>query len=135
MIDMKLAPYAIFLLRFMTGVALIAHSAYLKIFVFTMSGTSQFFVSLGLPGWLAWITLFVEIISGIMLIFGLKPRLGALIAIPGLAGATWAHSSNGWLFSNTNGGWEYPLFWTLTLVVLVLSGDGKWTLIPSVKRE
>jgi putative oxidoreductase len=135
MTDKILAPYGIFLLRITTGIALLAHSAYLKIFIFTMPGTSSFFESLGLPGWMAWATLIVEIVSGTMLIFGIKPRLGALIAVPGMSGAVWAHAGNGWLFSNVNGGWEYPFFWTCTLVALVLLGDGKFTLIPTFTRR
>lgn len=135
MVDKKLAPYAILLLRIICGIALILHSAYLKIFVFTMDGTIQFFESLGLPWWGAWITLIIEISTGIMLILGIKPRLGAIIAIPGLLGATWAHSGNGWLFSNTGGGWEYPLFWTLSLLVIALAGDGKMTLISTSNKE
>lgn len=135
MIEEKLAPYGILFLRLIAGVALMMHSAYLKIFIFTMPGTSSFFESLGLPGWMAWATLIVEIVSGTMLIFGLKPRLGALIAMPGMVGAVWAHSGNGWLFSNVNGGWEYPLFWMFTLFSLVLLGDGKWALIPTFKRK
>lgn len=135
MIDKILAPYGILLLRLTAGIALIGHSAYLKIFIFTMSGTSSFFESLGLPGWMAWATLIIEMISGSMLIFGIKPRLGAFIAIPGMSGAVWAHSGNGWLFSNVNGGWEYPLFWTCTLITLVLSGDGKWAILPTSNRK
>ncbi|MFP3681415.1 DoxX family membrane protein, partial [Pseudomonas sp. SIMBA_041] len=41
-----------------------------------MPGTAQFFVSLGLPGWLAYVTTFVELIGGIALLLGEHP--GAL---------------------------------------------------------
>ena len=34
----------------------------------------------------------------------------------------------GWLFSAANGGWEYPAFWTVTLVVQALLGDGAFAL-------
>jgi putative oxidoreductase len=40
--------------------------------------------------------------------------------VPVLAGALWAHSGNGWVFSNPNGGWEYPLFLIVTAVVVAL---------------
>lgn len=86
-----------------------------------MSGTVAFFESIGLPGLLAWVTLLVEIVTGAMLIFKIKPHLAATAAIPVLLGATWAHSSNGWLFSNAGGGWEYPLFWTMTLLSIALT--------------
>lgn len=108
-------------LRLTAGVALITHSFYLKVFVFTMSGTVAFFESIGLPGFLAWVTLLVEIITGVMLVFKIKPHIAAVSAVPVLLGATWAHSGNGWLFSNTGGGWEYPLFWTMTLISIALT--------------
>ncbi|MGO3984297.1 DoxX family protein [Pseudomonas sp. SAS7] len=109
------------LLRLTAGIALITHSLYLKVFIFTMSGTVAFFESIGLPGLLAWVTLLVEIVTGAMLIFKIKPHLAATAAVPVLLGATWAHSSNGWLFSNAGGGWEYPLFWTMTLLSIALT--------------
>ena len=54
--------------------------------------------------------------------------------MPVLLGATWAHSGNGWLFTSPNGGWEYPAFWTIALVVQALLGDGAFALRPSDAR-
>ncbi|WP_105385087.1 DoxX family protein [Neorhizobium alkalisoli] len=133
MIDMKYAPYGILLLRILTGVALLAHSLYLKVFVLTMPVTVGFFQSLGLPGPMAWLILFVEIITGVTLILGIKPRFAAAAAAAVLLGATWAHSGNGWEFSSTGGGWEYPIFWSLALVSIALLGDGAHALIPSFR--
>ncbi|CAN7661020.1 DoxX family protein [Pararhizobium sp. LjRoot238] len=135
MIDTKLAPYGILLLRILTGVALLAHSLYLKVFVLTMPATVGFFQSLGLPGPLAWAILFIEIIAGTMLIFGIKPRFAALAGAVVLLGATWAHSGNGWEFSSAGGGWEYPFFWCLALIAIALIGDGAHTLVPSFRQS
>jgi len=44
--------------------------------------------------------------------------------VPVLLGATWAHAGNGWLFTSPNGGWEYPAFWTVALIVQAFLGDG-----------
>lgn len=115
------AAFGAFVLRLTAGVALLVHSLYLKIFIFTMPGTVSFFKAIGLPGNLAWIVLIVEAVTGSMIVVGFKTRYAALAAIPVLLGATWAHSSNGWLFSNSGGGWEYPLFWTFVLVSIALS--------------
>jgi putative oxidoreductase len=41
------------------------------------------------------------------------------------------HGKNGWLFSNKDGGWEYPAFWAAALVVVFLMGDGAGTLLHS----
>jgi putative oxidoreductase len=131
MIDPRTAPYAALVLRLTLGAALLAHSAYLKVFVFTMAGTVGFFESVGLPGALAWVTLAVEVLAGAMLVLGVRSREAALLALPVLVGATWAHSGAGWVFTSPNGGWEYPLFWSLALVAQALLGDGAFALAPS----
>lgn len=131
MIDLRTAPYAALVLRLTIGTALIAHSLFLKVFVFTMPGTVRFFESIGLPGALAWATLLAEAIAGVMLVLGVRSREAALLALPFLLGATWAHSGSGWLFTSPNGGWEYPLFWSLALAAQALLGDGAFALSPS----
>jgi putative oxidoreductase len=122
------------LLRVSLGTMFIAH-ALLKYLVFTLPGTAQFFVSLGLPGVLGYATFAIELVGGVMLIAGVGTRIVSLALIPVLLGATWAHSGNGWLFSAPNGGWEYPAFWTITLVVQALLGDGMYVLRPSARQS
>ncbi len=121
--DTRLTDAAALLLRLSLGTMFIAH-ALLKYFVFTPAGTAQFFASLGLPGALGYVTIAVELIGGVLLILGLRTRVVALALVPVLLGATWAHSGNGWLFTSPHGGWEYPAFWTVTLIVQALIGDG-----------
>ena len=41
------------------------------------------------------------------------------------------HGRNGWMFSNKGGGWEYPAFWTVALIVQSLLGDGPFALLSS----
>jgi putative oxidoreductase len=51
---------------------------------------------------------------------------------PALIGAIiWVHASNGWVFTATNGGWEYPAFLIVVSVVQFLLGDGAYALAPS----
>jgi putative oxidoreductase len=111
-------------------VMFIAH-ALLKIVVFTPAGTAQFFTSLGLPGELAYVTIAAELVGGAALIAGLYPRAVALALVPILLGATWAHAGNGWLFTATGGGWEYPLFLSFAAIVQALLGDGAYALRPT----
>ena len=59
-------PFAATLLRVALGVLYLAHVAQ-KVFVFTLPGTAQFFASIGLPGWLAYLTTFVELAGGLLL--------------------------------------------------------------------
>jgi putative oxidoreductase len=122
------APYAALLLRVSLGVMFIAHSLWLKLFVFTLPGTAQFFGSIGLPSALAYVVFALEAIGGVMLVLGIATRAVALTLIPVLLGATWAHAGNGWLFTNANGGWEYPLFLALATGVQALLGNGAWAL-------
>lgn len=127
----RLTETAIFLLRVALGTMFIAHSLLLKLFVFTLPGTATFFASIGLPGWFAYLVFTAEAIGGIMLVLGIQARWAALALAPILAGATWAHSGNGWMFGYANGGWEYPLYLTLLAVVQFMLGDGAYALMPS----
>lgn len=128
MIDNRTAPYAALVLRVALGAMFLAHSLYLKVFVFTVAGTVGFFESLGLPGLLAYLTILAEIGGGIALILGFQTRLVALALLPVLLGATWVHAGNGWLFTAEGGGWEYPLFLTIAAVVQALLGSGAYAL-------
>jgi putative oxidoreductase len=123
--------YAAFLLRLALGAMFLAHSVILKLFIFTLPGTAGFFQSLGLPGWTAYATFAAEAVGGVLLILGVQTRWVALALLPILAGATWAHSGNGWMFGYPNGGWEYPLYLSLLAVVQVLLADGAFALSPS----
>ncbi len=131
MIDERLEPYAVFLLRVALGVMFLAHSLVLKLGEYGLPGTAEFFVSLGLPGWLAYLVFFAEVIGGLMLVLGIQARWAALALLPILAGATWVHAGNGWMFANVSGGWEYPAYLTLLAVVQIMLGDGAWALRPS----
>lgn len=124
MIDTKTAPYAALILRVALGVMFLAHSLYLKVFVFSVAGTVGFFESLGLPALVAYLTIAGEIVGGIALILGIQTRLVSVALLPVLLGATWVHAGNGWLFSAEGGGWEYPVFLAAAAVVQALLGDG-----------
>jgi len=126
--EQQLNQYGVTALRISLGVILISHSVYLKLLVFTLPGTAQFFASLGLPPALAYGVFAAEAIAGIALLLGVQARWAALAITPVLAGATWAHLPAGWLFSNANGGWEYPAFLTVAALVQALLGDGAFAL-------
>src|SRR5262245_38407860 len=127
MIDSRTAPYAALVLRVALGVMFVAHAA-LKYYVFTLPGTAQFFVSIGLPGALAYLTFWAELIGGALILAGIYSRWVAAALIPILVGATWAHAGNGWVFTAPNGGWEYPAFLALAALVQALLGDGRYAL-------
>jgi putative oxidoreductase len=115
------------LLRISLGLMFITHSVVLKYFTFTLAGTAQYFTSIGLPASLAYIVFALEAIGGVLLVIGLQTRWVALGLTPVLIGATWAHLGNGWVFSNANGGWEYPLFLIVISVVVALQAEAVTT--------
>lgn len=119
-------------LRVSFGIVLIAHSVYLKMMVFGLAGTAGYFGSIGLPEFLAYVVFTIEAIAGIALLIGYKTQFFAAITIPVLLGATWAHAANGWLFSNANGGWEYPLLLTILAFVLMTLGNGKFAVSKDI---
>jgi len=125
--------YAALLLRLGLGAMFLAHGL-LKLSVFTLPGTAQFFASVGLPGWLAYPVTFAEIAGGVLLITGLGARWVALALVPVLLGATSVHLGNGWVFSAPGGGWEYPAFLTLAAVVQALLGPGAYALRAGSRR-
>jgi putative oxidoreductase len=132
-IDSRTAPYAALVLRVSLGLMYTAHSLVLKHYTYTLAGTAQFFESIGLPGPLAYATFWAELLGGLALVAGIGTRIVALGLIPILAGATWVHAGNGWVFSAANGGWEYPVFLIAASLVLALLGNGKYAL--TVRKE
>ena len=121
------AALAATVLRLSLGLILVAH-ALLKVLVFTMPGTAGFFESQGFPGWAAYPVVAIEGIGGLMMIAGYRVRHAALASIPVLLGALTVHAGNGWLFTATNGGWEYPALLVVLAAVVALMGEGAFAL-------
>lgn len=130
MIDTRTAPYAAFVMRVALGVMFIAHGL-TKVFVFTPSGTAAFFDSIGIPGFLAYPVMAFEVIGGVMLVAGIYSRWVAGVAVMQLFLASTVHFGNGWSFTNPNGGWEYPIYLTVSALVVALLGDGRFAFKPS----
>jgi len=130
MTNPELAGIAALLLRVSLGIMFYAH-AWVKIKVFTPAGTVKYFESLGVPGWFAYATMVAEIVGGTLLILGIGTRWVALLLVPLVLGTiVLVHGKNGWLFTNKDGGWEYPAFWTVGLLALAALGDGSAALGP-----
>ena len=133
MIDNRTAPYAALLLRVSLGIMFLAHGL-LKVFVFTLPGTAQFFEKVGFPGWAAYPVTALEIVGGLLLVAGVYSRVVAAALIPVLIGAAMVHVGNGWVFSAPNGGWEDPVFLVVIAAVVALLGDGAYALKPAATR-
>lgn len=111
------------LLRVSLGAMFLAHSVVLKVMTYGLGGTVAFFESIGLPGVAAYAVIAAEVVGGSLLVLDVRTRLVALALVPILAGATWVHAGNGWVFTSTGGGWEYPAFLIAVSFVVALQAS------------
>jgi putative oxidoreductase len=123
-----LIPYGALLLRLALGALFLAHGL-LKLLVHKPAGTAAYFRSLGLPSFVGYLTMAAELGGGSLLILGIATRLVALALVPLILGTIYmVHGSKGWLFTNKDGGWEFPAFWAVALVAQALLGSGAYSL-------
>ena len=94
----------------------------------TLPGAAGFSESVGLPGLLVYPVVASEIAGGIAVTLGFYGRYASLLLLPILLVAAWVHFPNGWVFTATGGGWEYPVFLAIASVVHSLAGDGALSL-------
>jgi putative oxidoreductase len=114
-------------LRLTLGAMYVSH-AWFKITAFGVAGFAGWLDSLGLPAFMAAPVIALELAGGILLVTGFYARYVSIALLPILAVATWVHAPNGLIFSNANGGWEYPVFLMIASVVQALIGDGAFAL-------
>jgi putative oxidoreductase len=126
-VDHDTAPYGILLLRLSLGAMWIAH-ALLKFAVFTLPGFAGFLAQAGFSPLLAWPVFLAELIGGTLILVGLYARHVSLLLVPVMAAAMSVHIGNGWVFTATGGGWEYPAFLIAASLALWLLGDGTYAL-------
>jgi putative oxidoreductase len=115
--------YAALLLRLSLGTMWLSHCL-LKLFVFTMPGFAAFLTAQGMPALLAWPVVLLELTGGTLILLGVRGRLVSLALLPVLLGAASVHLANGWVFTASGGGWEYPVFLIVASIIHALLGDG-----------
>ncbi len=121
------------IIRASLGTILLSHGL-LKLLIFTPAGTVAFFESLGLPSIIAYLTISGEVALGVALILGILPRISAALSLPILFGASWVHASNGWLFSNQGGGWEFPVLLIVLAVSVIVRGNDDFNIKTVLKN-
>jgi putative oxidoreductase len=132
-LDRIYAPYGIFLLRVAIGADWIVH-AFLKTYR-GMNTHEALLAKNGIPSLLAWPTFSLEVIGGLSILLGWYSRQWSAFLLIFLAVVVWIKWPVGWLYSNSGGGWEYPLFWLFAQAALVLCGDGAFALRSSPKKK
>ena len=117
----RLHPLGLLVLRLALGAVMIAHG-YQKVF----GGMPQFMQMLqhmGIPAWMAYLTVAAEFGGGILLVAGFLTRLAALaIFIDMVVAIIKVHLHNG-LFSKS-GGFEFPMVCAAIAFSLIWSGAG-----------
>jgi len=126
----RLQPLGLLALRVVLGVIMIGHG-YGKVFHGGLAQHVHRVASLGLPGWLAYLSSFTEFCGGILIIAGVLTRFVSLLMIIDMAVAIWKiHWKNG-MFGK--GGYEFPLTLATIAFALIFFGAGPIAL-DSIRR-
>jgi putative oxidoreductase len=137
-LEQKVQSYAYPLLRFTAGAFLVPHGAQ-KLFEWfggSTAGTAAFFSKVGLEPALplVYVTGAVEFFCGILIAIGLFTRVAAGMAFVMLTTAWYTvHLANGFFW--TKAGIEYPLLWSLLMVVILMRGSGRMSVDEQIGKE
>jgi putative oxidoreductase len=121
-----LEPYSWLLIRVVAGGFLLVHG-YNKLVGPGFSGETAYMAKLGAePAMImAAFVMLIETIGAICIAIGLFTRFFAAAAvIEFLVIIAAVHGKNGFGWTSAGGGWEYPLFWLLALVAILIRGGG-----------
>ena len=116
-------------MRLALGAVFLAHVR-LNLFGYVPADITQMF---GLPPGASGFAIAWEVLVAIALIIGVWPRAAALAGTATLfSGAVGAHAATTQTISQY--GWQHPALWIAALIVLALSGDGAFALVPTALR-
>ena len=91
------------------------------------------FAGIGIPYWLSYVVMYVELLGGIAMILGIfTSYAGILLAIVMLVAMFKIHWVNG--FSMANGGYEYVLTLLATSLAILTQGSGKYTIFKFLRK-
>jgi putative oxidoreductase len=131
-------PYALPLLRFVTGLILVPHGCQKLFGWFGGAGFAKFtqiFESIGYrPGafWVALVAL-TELVGGPLLAFGFLTRFAAAAIFIFMLNAIWVTSAKGFFW--TQGGLEYSLLIAAVALVFLVRGGGRCSIDHALGRE
>ncbi|MFZ3213180.1 MAG: DoxX family protein [Terriglobales bacterium] len=119
----RLHPLAVLALRLALGAIMIAHGAQ-KLFG-SMPRFMGMLNSMGIPGWMGYLTVAAEFGGGILLVVGLLTRLAALSIVIDMAVAIdKVHLRNGLVSGGGKVGYEFPLACAAIAFALIFLGAG-----------
>ena len=89
-----------------------------------LSSTAAFFVSLGIPQWLVYVVAAIEVVGGVVILFGWFARFFSLcLAVIMVVAIVTAKFSLGFV-----GGYEFEFVLLASALAIVLAGPGKYRL-------
>jgi putative oxidoreductase len=116
----RLQPLALLVMRLALGAIIVVHGSH-KVFG-GLHHHAEFVVSLGLPGWTAYLSAFTEFFGGLLVLLGLFTRVAALaICIDVSVAIAKVNFHNGLM---GNGGSEFPLALAALAFALIFFGGG-----------
>ena len=116
----RLQPLALLVMRLALGAIIVVHGSH-KVFG-GLHHHAEFVVSLGLPGWTAYLSAFTEFFGGLLVLLGLFTRVAALaICIDVSVAIAKVNFHNGLM---GNGGYEFPLALAALAFALIFFGGG-----------
>lgn len=130
-----LMPYVYPLIRFVAGAMLIPHG-WAKLVAGSPAGLAQSLAKMGIePAYaLAGYIGVLELVGGAMLALGLFTRFVAAQVIGFMAVAAFkVHWGAGFFWNK--GGYEYPLFWGLVALAILIQGGGRLSLDSKIGKE
>lgn len=131
----KLSPFSYAFMRFCTGAVLVPHGVQKVMTNWVEKGAGNIEqAGLPMPGILAYLTVFSELVASACLALGLFTRAAALIV--GIQMAVIVTMFQ-WKFGYfwTNRGIEYALLWFLLCVAIFFRGGGRWSIDHYLGKE
>ncbi|MGG3559200.1 DoxX family protein [Peribacillus frigoritolerans] len=111
-----------FLLRVMLGISFFLHG--LSKFKGGLENTSEWFQSIGIPGFMAYVVGVIELVGGIALIIGLGTRIISALLVFIMAGAiVYVKFPAGFMGNGEGSGYELDLVLMIIALHLVLNGS------------
>ena len=119
----RLQPLASLVMRLSLGSIMVAHG-YHKVFGGNLQHFAQAVGGMGLPSWLGYLSPFIELLGGLLILAGFFTRCAALAICIDLCVMIWTvHLHNGFMGSPDRPGYEFPLAAaTLAFALIVLGG-------------
>lgn len=116
----RLQPAGLLALRLVLGAIMVAHG-YPKVFG-GLQEHAHLVASLGLPGWLGYVSAFAQFGGGLFLVFGVLTRYAALAVLANTVAAIWKMGwKNGFVGPDN---YQFPLALAAMAFVFVCFGGG-----------